>query len=424
MGPIKRLSWPEKCLHLVGMKQPGVVSRALASYVLVVSDVLSDTPAACNTHVASCLFILRYSKKRPLTMADKAPNNSGSRLDNETLSILQTKWSSDLTSAIYAIVTLVNLCGNGLSLWLLLVRTSPKTPSIIFMINLTITDLALGLMLPFQIIYLMNGYNWTLGSSMCNILTVVFFANMYCSILTMTAISVDRYMGIVQVMRFRERRQKTKYAIGICMVMWAIVLAILSPLETTDLTFYVQELNITTCFDVLKKDMLPTTTHWAAFLFALFVVLFLCPFIITVYSYIRIICTLVSSAKNIQKSRAVRLAFTVLFVFVVCFAPNNILLLAHSVTKLFFDKSLYMYYKLSLSLSCINSCLDPFIYYFASKEFRRKMRQMLRLRSLSTLDNEMTEGHRESLFSNRTVSNGNAEDGNIENRTTPGEESF
>lgn len=353
-------------------------------------------------------------------MAHNSSSNSTGGLDNITLSILQTKWTNNLISSIYVIVTLLNLGGNGLSLWLLLFRTSPKSPSIIFMINLTITDLALGLMLPFQIAYLMQDYNWTLGPGMCNTLTVVFFANMYCSILTMTAISVDRYMGIVKVMRFKEWRQKTKYAICSCVIMWAIVLAVLSPLITTDLTFHVKELNITTCFDVLKKNMLPTIAHWAAFLFGMFVILFLCPFIITVYCYIRIICALVKNANSSQKGRAIRLAFTVLFVFIVCFAPNNVLLLAHSVTKLYFEKSLYMYYKLSLSLSCINSCLDPFIYYFASKEFRRKMRQMLRLRSLSTLENEMTDGHRESFFSARTFSNGNGEDGNLEKPITQG----
>ncbi|KAI4886073.1 hypothetical protein NFI96_008572 [Prochilodus magdalenae] len=358
--------------------------------------------------------MIRYSKKRPLNMAENSSYSNTTKLDRETLSILQTKWSRDLISAVYVLVTLVNLCGNGLSMWLLLFRTSPKTPSIIFMINLTITDLVLGLVLPFQIMYQMQGNNWTLGPGMCNILTVVFFANMYCSILTMTAISVDRYMGIVKVMRFREWRQtKTRYAVCTCVAMWAIVLVVFTPLETTDLTFKVEELNITTCFDVLKKDMLPTIAHWAAFLFVLFVVLFLCPFITTVYCYVRIICALVEKSNNIHKGRAVRLAFTVLFVFVVCFAPNNILLLAHSVSKLFFDKSLYMYYKLTLSLSCINSCLDPFIYYFASKEFRRKMRQLLGLKILSTLDNEMTDCHRDSLFSARTVSNGTGEDGNL-----------
>lgn len=325
------------------------------------------------------------------------------RIDNETLSILQTKWTSDIMSAIYVIVTLVNVCGNGLSLWLLLFHTYPKTPSIIFMINLTITDLALGLALPFQIMYQLQGYNWTLGSSMCNVLTVTFFVNMYCSILTMMAISVERYIGIVRPMCFRRTNAKIKYAILACIVMWAIVLAVLSPLEKTDLTFYVQELNITTCFDILKKDMLPSIAHWAAFLFAMFFVLFLCPFIITVYCYIRIICALTKNSKSIQKGRAVRLASTVMFAFIVCFTPNNILLLAHTITKLYYGKSLYMYYKLSLSLSCINSCLDPFIYYLASKDFRRKIRQMLKLQNLSMTDTEM------SFLSARTGSIGKAD---------------
>lgn len=332
---------------------------------------------------------------------------NASQMDNATLAMFDNKLASDIVSAIYVIVTLANLSGNGVSLFLLLMRTSPKTPSIIFMINLTLTDLILGTVLPFQIAYQMQGYNWTLGVSMCNMLTVVFYTNMYCSILSMTAISADRYLGIVKPMRFREMRKRKTYAIVACIFMWLLVLVILIPLERSDLTFDVKERNITTCFDVLRKTMLPGIAHWAAFLFGMFIILFLCPFIITVYCYINIICVLVRKTNSQQKGRAVRLACIVLFVFIFCFAPNNILLLAHTVTRLYYNKSLYMYYKLSLSLSCINSCIDPFIYYFASKEFRRKLRQMLRLQTLSTGETAMIEGHRESFFSGRTTGNAN-----------------
>lgn len=89
------------------------------------------------------------------------------RLDNATLSLFQNTVASSIISFIYVIVTAVNLTGNGLSMWLLLFRTSPKTPSIIFMINLTLADLALGTALPFHIYYQLQGYNWTLGSGMC-----------------------------------------------------------------------------------------------------------------------------------------------------------------------------------------------------------------------------------------------------------------
>ncbi|XP_030643415.1 P2Y purinoceptor 8 [Chanos chanos] len=336
-------------------------------------------------------------------------------MDNETLALFQNKQARELISAIYVLVTLVNLTGNGISMYLLLFRTTPKTPSIIFMINLTITDLALGCVLPFQINYLLNGYNWTLGVTMCNILTVVFFANMYCSILTMTAISMERYLGIVKPMRFRELRKKSWFAMVACALMWILVLVVLYPLETTDLTYVVSELGITTCFDVLKKDMLPSKTHWLLFLFGMFVILFLCPLIITVYCYANIIYVLVKNPNSNQKGRAIRLAFTVLFVFVVFFSPNNILLLAHTITRVFYEKSLYMAYKLSLSLSCINSCLDPFIYYFASKEFRRKLRQMLRLQTLSSGDYQTNDPNRESLYS-RSATNTNGEGGSVKDR--------
>ncbi|XP_026851441.1 P2Y purinoceptor 8 [Electrophorus electricus] len=350
------------------------------------------------------------------------PVSNVSRMDNDTLAMLQNKQASNFVSFIYIVVTLVNLSGNGLSMWVLLFRTFPKSPSIIYMINLTITDLAVGLALPFQIVYQMQGYNWTLGPLMCNTLTVIFFTNMYCSILTMTAISIDRYMGIVKPLRVKGRRENTKYAIVICVLMWAVVLGVLSPLEMTDLTFYVHELGIITCFDVLKKNMLPSLVHWAAFLFALFIILFLCPFIMTMYCYIRIIWALVKSPQSKPKGKAVRLAFTVLFVFAVCFSPNNILLLAHTVTKLYYGKSLYIYYKMSLTLSCLNSCLDPFIYYFASKEFRRKMRQMLRLQTFSTAD--LTDGPNDSFFSGRTGSNGNGEYELGQRRVSQGNTSF
>lgn len=97
-------------------------------------------------------------------------NSSHSQLDNATLSLFLDAKTSITTSVIYIMVTAINLVGNSLSLWILLFRTSPKTSSIIFMINLTLTDLALGVALPFQISYQLQGYNWNLGPKMCRYL--------------------------------------------------------------------------------------------------------------------------------------------------------------------------------------------------------------------------------------------------------------
>lgn len=103
-------------------------------------------------------------------------NSSSHHLDNDTLlslSFLKDGQTAIITSVFYALVTVINLVGNSLSLWILIMRTRPKTASIIFMINLTLTDLALGVGLPFQIAYQLLGYHWTLGPNMCRYL--VFF---------------------------------------------------------------------------------------------------------------------------------------------------------------------------------------------------------------------------------------------------------
>lgn len=323
--------------------------------------------------------------------------NTSSKLDNATLSLFQNTNTSIVISVIYIIVTAINLVGNGLSMCILIFRTSPKTPSIIFMINLTLTDLALGAALPFQIAYQLQGYHWNLGPKTCSFLTLVFYTNMYCSILTMMAIGIDRYLGIVWPMTFRQIRRRKSIAIISCLLMWGLVLCVLYPLMTTDLTFDVPELGITTCFDVLKKDMLPSIAAWATFLFSMVVLLFLLPFCVTTFCYVSVIRKLARDSKTGQKERAIRLAVTVLLVFTLCFAPNNILLLLHTVLRLFYERSLYMAYKLSLCFSCLNSCLDPFIYYFASKDFRQKLRQIMNLQTLSSADSMKME-HKESLY--------------------------
>nr|XP_033805408.1 P2Y purinoceptor 8-like [Geotrypetes seraphini]XP_033805409.1 P2Y purinoceptor 8-like [Geotrypetes seraphini] len=324
-----------------------------------------------------------------------------SQLDNETLEMLQNKAISTTLPIVYSLFVVINIPCNLVSFYVLCFRTKPKTPSVIFMINLSFTDIAVGSFLPFQIAYHTNNNHWIFGSFLCNLLTVLFYANMYSSILTMTFISVERYIGVVHPMTSTKWR-KNRYAIAACMCMWAVLLLALYPLESTDLTFEVKALGIITCFDVLKWSMLPNIASWAIFLLTLFVVLFFIPFIITVACYIGIIRKLIQTSSrygNGQKRRSMYLAAIVLIVFVTCFAPNNFVLLVHTVSRLFYDKSYYHIYKLTLALSCLSSCLDPFIYYFASKEFCQNFKRLVRKSS-----SEATETRRDSFFSARSMS--------------------
>ncbi|KFW88333.1 P2Y purinoceptor 8, partial [Phalacrocorax carbo] len=326
-----------------------------------------------------------------------------SHLDVETLAMLQNKAISITLPVVYSLVAMISIPGNLFSLWVLCWHIKPKTPSVIFMINLSVTDLMLASCFPFQIYYHVHSNHWNFSKTLCSLVTVMFYSNMYSSILTMTCISIERYMGVVHPMKLIKWRRK-RYALAACLGMWIFILIALYPLESTDLTYEVKELGIITCFDVLKWNMLPSFAAWVAFLLTLFVVLFLIPFVITVGCYIGIIRKLIQTSNrygNKQKTRSIYLAIIVLLVFITCFAPNNFILLVHVIIRLFYDRSLYPAYKLTLCLSCLNNCIDPFIYYFACKEFYQKSMQVFRLK---VPINDSLENRRESLFSGRTMS--------------------
>lgn len=90
----------------------------------------------------------------------------------------------------------VGMVLNIVALYVFCFRTKQKTTSIIYTINLAVTDLLVNLSLPTRILLYYSG-----GACVtCSYLHIFsYFVNMYCSILFLTCICVDRYLAIVQV---------------------------------------------------------------------------------------------------------------------------------------------------------------------------------------------------------------------------------
>lgn len=85
---------------------------------------------------------------------------------------------------------------NIVALYVFCFRTKLKSTSVIYTINLAVTDLLVNLSLPPRILLYYSG-----GACLtCSYLHIFsYFVNMYCSILFLTCICVDRYFAIVQV---------------------------------------------------------------------------------------------------------------------------------------------------------------------------------------------------------------------------------
>ena len=88
------------------------------------------------------------------------------------------------------------------------------------------------------------------------------------------------------------------------------------------------------------------------------------------------LCALAASGQ--RYGHALRLTALVLASAVASFTPSNVLLVLHySNPSPEAGGDLYGADVPSLALSTLNSCVDPFIYYYVSHEFRDKVRAML-----------------------------------------------
>nr|DBA23487.1 TPA: hypothetical protein GDO54_014398 [Pyxicephalus adspersus] len=288
---------------------------------------------------------------------------------------------------IYIIVFVIGLPSNAIALWVFFFRTKKKHPAVIYMANLALADLLFVIWIPLKISYHLNGNNWIYGEGLCKVLVGFFYGNMYCSILFITCLSVQRYWVIVNPIS--HTRKKTKIAFIVSGIIWVVIILSTIPLYLYDQTVYVSNVNITTCHDVLPLSVLASDMF--NYFLSLAIGLFFFPAILVSVAYVLMIRTLNASItdENIGKKRkkAIMLIITVLIMCLVCFLPSNILLLVNYATiKESHVGNIYAFYITALCLSALNSCIDPFVYYFVSKDFRDNVKNTFLCRSVRTVE--------------------------------------
>ncbi|NXA07159.1 PAR4 protein, partial [Sapayoa aenigma] len=312
------------------------------------------------------------------TLCPRAIPGDKATVNNVTYLLIHEATRSQLGSAVtvrlipglYSLVFLLGLPSNGLALWVLATRTERLT-STVFLMNLAAADLLLILVLPFKISYYFLGNNWPFGEGLCRLSTALFYGNMYCSVLLLTGISVDRYLAVVHPFSSRVFRTPS-FAAATCVTVWLCSAALTLPLALQQQSYPLLGADLTLCHDVLPRH------EDDGFYFYYFVCLvscaFLLPLLLLLLSSGSVLRVLLRSGK--RYSHSVKLTALVVFTLVAFYTPSNVLLLVHysSYCSRLHGK-LYISYMLSLAISTCNSCADPFVYYYVSEEFRDKVRK-------------------------------------------------
>ncbi|XP_055730031.1 proteinase-activated receptor 1-like [Salvelinus fontinalis] len=258
-------------------------------------------------------------------------------------------------------------------------RIRPMKPAVIYMLNLAAADLLFALLLPFKIVYHYNGNDWGFGEGLCRLVTAAFYCNMYCSILLMTCVSVDRLLAVAYPINSLAWRSPRNAALA-CSAMWILAVGGSLPLVLSQQTVYYDPLDITTCHDIQDLELLEE--QYVFFFPILSCTLYFLPLFIMVTCYSRVVQVLNKAPRGVvgrsrQKARAVVMAVTVLVVFVVCFTPTNSILLAHYLQIAGQvggePDATHVAYLVSLCLGSISCCLDPLVYYFGSSQCQRQL---------------------------------------------------
>lgn len=314
-------------------------------------------------------------------------------IDEAAIVTLKSALTTVFFPILYIVVFIVGLPANAMAIYVFLFRVKKKHPSSIYMANLALADLLFVIWLPLKIAYHLKGNDWTYGEPLCKVLISFFYGNMYCSILFIACLSMQRYWVVAHPLS--QQRKNTKVAVGVCVAVWVFIWLTTVPLYLYNHTAKLKDPNITTCHDVnvIQDPLNPFPSVQLPFYYFIFtgLVVFLVPCVVIIVAYVLLLRALgnsmgdSSTVKNRQK--AVVLIMTVLVTFVVCFIPSNIMLVLHySLLKDGQTDNGYAFYMSTLCLASLNSCLDPFIYYFVSEDFRNHVKNTLLCRSSRTVE--------------------------------------
>ncbi|XP_017208504.3 proteinase-activated receptor 1-like isoform X1 [Danio rerio] len=283
----------------------------------------------------------------------------------------------------YIIIILLSLPLNALALVTFTCRIREKKPAVIYMSHLACVDLLFALLLPLKIHYQLNASDWLFGEAACRVLTAAYYCYMYCSILLMMCMSVDRLLGVALPIASLTWRNARK-ASFICALVWLLALAGTVPILLMRQTVKIEDVGIT-CHDMMKAN--DKASSYYAYLFSILSCLyFFLPLVITLVSYSTIIYVLSVKSDRISSSfsnkrRAVIMTISVLTEFVVCFAPTHGILLYHCIRlarrgETGEGNSSYAAYMLAVCLGSASVFLDPLLYYYGSSHYRQLIKSV------------------------------------------------
>uniref|UniRef100_A0A3Q3VT34 G-protein coupled receptors family 1 profile domain-containing protein n=1 Tax=Mola mola TaxID=94237 RepID=A0A3Q3VT34_MOLML len=232
-------------------------------------------------------------------------------------------------------------------------------------------------------IYSTGRNRWEFGVGPCKMVFAIYKINFFSSMLLLTCISVDRYIAIVQVTKAQNLKKKRLfYSKLVCLVVWLVSIFLSLP-ELIFAQVKTNDKGQSSCVLVYWNNIKNQTK---ILVLSLQISMGFClPLLVMFFCYSVIIRTL-QQARNFEKHKALRVIFTVVFVFIISQLPLNSLLILEATqsanitltdceTVIGFDVA----GQVATGLAYTHACLNPFLYVFIGVRFRQDLLRIVRI---------------------------------------------
>ncbi|KAM4636894.1 C3a anaphylatoxin chemotactic receptor [Discoglossus pictus] len=381
-------------------------------------------------------------------MSPIMPSNNDSSQDSASMGHYSPE--TLVTLFILFVTMLLGVPGNGLVIWVTSMKMK-RTVNTIWFWNLAVADIICCLAIPFSASNLLLHGKWPYGSFLCKVLPSIIILNMFASVFILVAISVDRCLVVVKPV-WAQNHRTVRSACLICLGIW--LLSFLMCLPAVIYRETVTDENITYCInnygpyydEILDYDYFYNSSHTSKSKVSLGttdsyeldkmpdmisgnhpteelsqiehgmespnadIIITISRAIVGFFFPFLIICTCYTwLALKLQHSRFVKVgrktrkvAIGIVLAFCVCWVPYHII----GLIRLYIDSEVLDGLDiLSQALAYANSCVNPVLYVFMGKNFKRKVQQSFRGLMESAFSEELTRttGHSRSKDSSCTL---------------------
>ncbi|XP_077977621.1 QRFP-like peptide receptor [Glandiceps talaboti] len=307
----------------------------------------------------------------------------------------------------FTVNIILSVVGNVLVILVLTCATRMWTDLTTYLINLAIADLTMAIFcMPFTFPTISLG-RWIFGTVMCPAVVFLQQVSVCVSIYTLTAVGIDRYYAILQPMKKRMTKSRTKLVI--CLI-WSVSLSlsIVQLVSVRAVQFDLNDPKYHNRREVVNEDNNGNTVivtfcaEWfdektaAGYELFIFIITYIIPLSLLLYTYVNIAKRLwgrqlpghMDKNRDIahmkSKRKTIKMLVIIVFMFALCWLPIHAINLVIRFHPLLYEAEktqniMRIMQGCFLWLACANSFVNPIVYGFINENFRMQLSYLLHI---------------------------------------------